>query len=90
VARVSCGGCDRVAEWPSRYSREDIKGAKFGEELERIGFKGDSPASHEENKLSAHFEVHIEQGPILERENKPVAVVLGVQGKLVLTVLVPL
>ena len=63
-----------------RYSREDIKGAKFGEELERIGFKGEVPVSYESNKLSAHFEVHIEQGPILEKEDKPVAVVQGVQG----------
>lgn len=71
----------RLIELLPRYSREDIKGAKFGEELERIGFKGEAPASYESNKLSAHFEVHIEQGPILEKEDKPVAVVLGVQGR---------
>jgi len=61
------------------YARTDLKGAKLGEELSRIGFKGDVPASFDANKLSAHFEVHIEQGPILEAENKPIGVVTGVQ-----------
>lgn len=37
---------------------------------------------HKENPLLAHFEVHIEQGPILQREDAPVAVVTGVQGRL--------
>ena len=63
-----------------RYERTDLKGKKFGEELERIGFKGDVPASYESTKLSAHFEVHIEQGPVLEKEDKPIGVVTGVQG----------
>lgn len=63
-----------------RYARKDLKGAILGEELARIGFKGDVPASYDANKLSAHFEVHIEQGPILEAENKPIGVVTGVQG----------
>ena len=58
-----------------------MKGALFGTELSRIGFKGDIPASYEVNKLTAHFEVHIEQGPILEAENRPVGVVTGAQGK---------
>ncbi|KAL5508550.1 hypothetical protein ACEPAH_6169 [Sanghuangporus vaninii] len=61
------------------YDRVDLKGKKFGDELERIGFKGDTPASYEMNKLSAHYEVHIEQGPILETEDKPIGVVTGVQ-----------
>lgn len=64
-----------------RYARKDLKGAILGEELSRIGFKGDVPASFDSNKLSAHFEVHIEQGPILEAENKPIGVVTGVQGE---------
>lgn len=48
-------------------------------ELERIGYLGDTPASYKVNQLGAHFELHIEQGPILERENKRVGVVLGGQ-----------
>ena len=72
----------RVAHKYSSYSRKDIKGAVLGDELSRIGFKGEEKASFDTNKLSAHFEVHIEQGPILEAENKPVGVVTGVQGEL--------
>ncbi len=41
---------------------------------------GDIQASYKANGLSAHFEVHIEQGPRLEAENLPVGVVTGVQG----------
>ncbi|EKM51079.1 uncharacterized protein PHACADRAFT_151612 [Phanerochaete carnosa HHB-10118-sp] len=61
------------------YERTDLKGVKLGDELERIGFKGNVPASREANPLSAHYEVHIEQGPVLEAENKPIGVVTGVQ-----------
>ena len=62
------------------HNRVDLKQVKFGDELARIGFLGDCPATYEANKLSAHFEVHIEQGPVLEAENAPVGVVFGVQG----------
>lgn len=65
-----------------RYARTDKSGAKLGDELKRIGFLGDTPALYKENPLLAHFEVHIEQGPILQREDAPVAVVTGVQGTL--------
>ena len=72
---------DSLAHSIRRHSRSDLAGIKFGDELKRIGYLGDTPASFEVNKLSAHFEVHIEQGPILEAENLPVAVVSAVQGK---------
>ncbi|CAM9021265.1 hypothetical protein WICANDRAFT_64560 [Wickerhamomyces anomalus NRRL Y-366-8] len=48
-------------------------------ELKRIGYLGDTPASYEAMPLAAHFEIHIEQGPILEAENKKIGVVEGVQ-----------
>lgn len=48
-------------------------------ELQRIGYLGDVPCSYKQTPLAAHFELHIEQGPILERENKRVGVVLGGQ-----------
>lgn len=48
-------------------------------ELERIGYLGSVPCSYEQTPLGAHFELHIEQGPILERENKTVGVVQGGQ-----------
>lgn len=48
-------------------------------ELERIGYLGKTPASHESVPMAAHFELHIEQGPILETEEKKIGVVQGVQ-----------
>ncbi len=60
------------------WSREDRNGIKLGDELQRIGYKGQLKAGAV--KFSAMFELHIEQGPILEAENKIVGVVTGVQG----------
>ncbi|MEO9862874.1 MAG: Zn-dependent hydrolase [Yoonia sp.] len=63
-------------EWA--YEREDAEGKKFGEELARIGWKGDEPVG--ERKMHAFFELHIEQGPILEAEGKQIGVVTHGQG----------
>jgi beta-ureidopropionase / N-carbamoyl-L-amino-acid hydrolase len=60
------------------WSREDRDGKTFGGELERIGYKGGEKAGA--RKFSAMFELHIEQGPILEDEGRIVGVVQGVQG----------
>ncbi|MGE3832178.1 MAG: Zn-dependent hydrolase [Parvibaculaceae bacterium] len=60
------------------YSREDRDGITFGDELERIGYKGKEPVGS--HKFQAMFELHIEQGPILEAEQKMIGVVTGVQG----------
>jgi beta-ureidopropionase / N-carbamoyl-L-amino-acid hydrolase len=60
------------------YSREDRGGIKLGDELERIGYKGKHKAGA--IKFSSMFELHIEQGPILEAEHKMIGVVTGVQG----------
>jgi N-carbamoyl-L-amino-acid hydrolase len=60
------------------YSREDRQGIKLGDELERIGYKGRHKAGS--IKFGAMFELHIEQGPILEAEEKMIGVVTGVQG----------
>ena len=62
------------------YSLCDPEGKTFLEELERIGYRGSVPANHTANPLSAHFELHIEQGPVLEDTGKAVGVVTGVQG----------
>ncbi|CDF89044.1 ZYBA0S03-07866g1_1 [Zygosaccharomyces bailii CLIB 213] len=48
--------------------------------LTKIGYLGDTPASFKENEIDAHFELHIEQGPILEDEKKKIGVVTSVQG----------
>ncbi|EJN00098.1 Zn-dependent hydrolase [Phyllobacterium sp. YR531] len=60
------------------YDREDAKGKKFGDELERIGWKGDEKVGA--RKIHALFELHIEQGPILEAEGKDIGVVTHGQG----------
>ena len=60
------------------WSREDRQGVRLGDELERIGYKGPHKAGA--IKFGAMFELHIEQGPILEAENKMIGVVTGVQG----------
>lgn len=48
-------------------------------ELARIGYLGDVPCLWEANPLDAHFELHIEQGPILEEGNKKIGCVQGIQ-----------
>ncbi|KAK1086391.1 hypothetical protein LTR48_003633, partial [Friedmanniomyces endolithicus] len=53
--------------------------ATMRSELERIGYLGDVPCSWEATRMAAHFELHIEQGPILEAENRRIGVVQGVQ-----------
>lgn len=53
--------------------------ATMKSELERIGYLGSIPASYKSSPMAAHFELHIEQGPILETEKQKVGVVKGVQ-----------
>jgi len=48
------------------YGRADIHGKTFGQELERIGYKGKLRAK--QWPVHAYYEYHIEQGPVLERE----------------------
>jgi beta-ureidopropionase / N-carbamoyl-L-amino-acid hydrolase len=59
------------------YARTDRDGKTFGAELERIGYRGTARAGA--RKFSGHFELHIEQGPILEAENRIIGVVTGVR-----------
>jgi N-carbamoyl-L-amino-acid hydrolase len=60
------------------YERTDRDGVTLGDELARIGYRGSDPVGKQ--KFQAMFELHIEQGPILEAENKMIGVVTGVQG----------
>ncbi|MBW4981910.1 Zn-dependent hydrolase [Mameliella sp. CS4] len=60
------------------YAREDAEGKSFGDELVRIGWKGDEEVGGRE--MHAFFELHIEQGPILEAEGIDVGVVTHGQG----------
>ncbi|MGB6796194.1 MAG: Zn-dependent hydrolase [Xanthobacteraceae bacterium] len=60
------------------HGRTDRDGKTFGDELQRIGYKGDEKAGA--RKFSGLFELHIEQGPILEDEGAMIGIVQGVQG----------
>ncbi len=60
------------------WSRQDREGVTFGAALDAIGYRGDERCG--EHPLSAFFELHIEQGPILEVEGRDIGIVTGVQG----------
>ena len=60
------------------YDRADAEGRKFGDELKRIGWQGDEEVGA--RKMHAFFELHIEQGPILEAEGRDIGVVTHGQG----------
>ncbi len=60
------------------WSRSDSDGKSLGDELRRIGYLGDVPCG--QHPIGALFEAHIEQGPILEAENRTIGVVVGGQG----------
>lgn len=60
------------------YAAKDVDGKSVGDELKRIGYIGDQePGDH---PIGAYFEAHIEQGPVLEAENKTIGVVQAVLG----------
>lgn len=60
------------------YARKDMDGKTFGDELKRIGWVGDEEVGA--RRMHAYFEYHIEQGPILEAEEKQIGVVTHCQG----------
>ena len=64
-------------EWAK--SRLDPEGKALGDELARIGFQGPEPVGG--RPIHAFFELHIEQGPILEDENIDIGVVTHGQGQ---------
>ncbi|HEY2890059.1 MAG TPA: Zn-dependent hydrolase [Dongiaceae bacterium] len=77
-AMVASGVFAGVFDLDYGLARKDVDGKSMGEELARIGYAGDVPCGGRE--IAAFFEAHIEQGPILEAENKTIGIVQGVQG----------
>ncbi|MER8912121.1 Zn-dependent hydrolase [Mesorhizobium sp. M0854] len=77
-AMMASGVFAGVLDQTDVYSHVDKDGKKFGEELERIGWKGTEKVG--ERKIHAFFELHIEQGPILEDEGIDIGVVTHGQG----------
>ena len=60
-------------------SRADVDGKTMGQELQRIGYAGEVPCGG--RPIHAAFELHIEQGPILETEDITIGVVTHAQGQ---------
>jgi beta-ureidopropionase / N-carbamoyl-L-amino-acid hydrolase len=77
-AMLASGVFAGVLDQDWAYDREDAEGKKFGDELSRIGWRGDEAVGA--RKMHAFFELHIEQGPILEAEGKEIGVVTHGQG----------
>ena len=78
-AMMGSGVFAGVFELDSILMKSDIDGAIMGNELKRIGYNGsDIPGGR---KVGAYFELHIEQGPILESEDKTIGVVTDAQGQ---------
>ncbi|SDI02093.1 M20 family metallo-hydrolase [Alteribacillus bidgolensis] len=65
---------------PEKTIREmkDSEGFTFQQELERIGYDGERNARL--NRVHMYCEIHIEQGPLLEKSNKPIGIIKGIQG----------
>jgi N-carbamoyl-L-amino-acid hydrolase len=78
-AMVSSGVFAGVYSKEFAYSRLDPEGKTLGDELKRIGFMGEEPIGG--RPLHAYFELHIEQGPILEDEGYDVGIVTHGQGQ---------
>jgi N-carbamoyl-L-amino-acid hydrolase len=80
-AMVGSGAFTGVFELENALETPDnnTPGLTLGGELQRIGFAGPAPVG--EHPVTAYFEAHIEQGPILEAAGLPIGVVTGAQGQ---------
>ncbi|MCO5093156.1 M20 family metallo-hydrolase [Bosea sp. (in: a-proteobacteria)] len=76
-AMLASGAYAGVFDVPSVLARKDAAGISIEAELERIGYAGDQPVGG--RPISAMFELHIEQGPILDAEELDIGIVTGVQ-----------
>jgi len=75
-AMVSSGVWAGALQRDWAYARTDKDGKVFGEELQRIGYKGTIPAK--KWPVHAYFEYHIEQGPMLEKQGKTIGAPKGI------------
>ncbi len=78
-AMVGSGVFSGIYDLEYGLSRSDRSGVTIGEELNRLGYSGSElPGNH---PLDSFFEVHIEQGPILEANGKTIGIVTGAQAQ---------
>ena len=78
-AMVASGVFGGVFDLDYGLNRSDADGLTMGEELQRIGYAGDEEVGGRD--VHAYFEAHIEQGPILEAEEKTIGIVTDAQGQ---------
>lgn len=78
-AMISSGVFAGVFDLAYGLSRSDDQGVSIGEALQQIGYAGEHPVGN--MPIHAVFELHIEQGPILEAENIEIGVVTTAQGQ---------
>ena len=71
---VVCGRFTRE----EAYAARDPDGRTFGDELTRIGYRGE--AANRLRDCAAYLELHVEQGPVLERAGSQIGVVEGIEG----------
>ena len=76
-AMIGSGVFAGVFELEWALGLADATGVKMGDELRRIGYAGELPVGRD---FRAAFELHIEQGPVLESASATIGVVTGVQG----------
>lgn len=78
-AMIASGVYAGVFDLEYGLSRTDGQGVTIGEALQQIGYAGTEAMGGRE--IHAAFELHIEQGPILEAQDITIGVVTGAQGQ---------
>ncbi|MGE3397146.1 MAG: Zn-dependent hydrolase [Sphingomonas sp.] len=77
-AMLGSGTFAGVFSLTDALAQRDKEGISVGDELKRIGFDGQEPCGG--RPPHAAFELHIEQGPVLESAGRTIGIVTGVQG----------
>ena len=83
---MSSGVFSGQYEMETAYQTEDNSKKKFVDELIKYGWKGQEPCG--KRKIHSFFELHIEQGPILEKQNKEIGIVVKGQGLVWLKIII--
>ena len=77
-AMMASAGYAGIYEVNTLLSAKDAEGNIFGDELDKIGWKGSETFGSQ--KFHCYYELHIEQGPILETEEVDIGIVTHGQG----------
>ena len=77
-AMMASAGYAGIYDVQTLLSAKDAEGNVFGNELDKIGWKGSEPLGAQ--KFHCYYELHIEQGPVLETEGIAIGIVTHGQG----------